>query len=698
MLTHCIIAALTFSACSDDPAGFHIQPYLQWPERDAITVMWETTEKCEGRVRYGPTPEMDLRATENEERSVHELRLTGLLPETRYFYRVESGGIMSESLSFRTAPAAGAERWRLAVYGDSRSFPDRHRQVAELVARFHPDLVVHTGDQVTRGTQRPQWKQQFFDPAANLFSRVPVVTSLGNHEEQAGNYFDYLALPGNEHYFSLDFGNAHIVVLDSNIWGSSARETDQFKWLAEDLARPRTAKWTFVAFHHPLFSAHDRRGINRARWDWCPLFEQGGVDLVLTGHDHFYYRSWPIGSLLADGSRGIRHITTAGGGAPLYKMKERSYTAVRNSVHHCTILDFTDDSISGQVVDVSGNLVDQFEFTKQPTPPAEFCAYEVYELERAIRQELERRPATTIPADATKIVVDESISVPHTFRVPVRAGIDWVDGKVEPQQALATVLRPGEPLRIPVKRQIDLEPPATPDPDAASKPATLPRMKLTFIDDRFRNREIEFSPFKLWRDLKVQSQSVKTRPSPATAAGIQAGPGYPLIRSDAAPSLGRSSVTFLHTDEVLVARCRIWAPEATPTRFETAVIAQDEAALVKKQHVRLLIATGEHNYSFLVSPDATRADACDESWSFEETNWNAFTRRDSSFWVATIVLPRKLLTDTGRLRVNVVHFDPAGEVEDCLSPTLDAGPDPDRVPDFRFNDRSVDRFARIVLD
>ena len=379
-----------------DEAGFHIQPYLQRPEADAMTVMWESTVPTTGEVRFGPTPELDQAAVENEARTMHEVRLVGLLPATRYFYRVRCGDTWSELKSFRSTPGPDAKHWRMVVYGDSRSFPDRHQRVAELAGRFEPDVVLHTGDQVAQGILRPQWKSQFFDPAAGLFSRVPVVTSLGNHEQNASNYFQYFALPGNERYFSFDFGNAHIIVLDSNDWGKSARDSAQYQWLAEDLRQPRTTRWNLVGFHHCLFSAHDKRPINPARWDWYPLFEDLGMDLVLTGHDHFYYRSWPIGRLDSNPRRGIPHLTTAGGGAPLYQMKERSYTAVEKAVHHVTVLDFEEGEIRGQAVDVDGNVFDRFTLTKEPTPAAEFCAFEVFDLERSIRQAIETRPPTVL--------------------------------------------------------------------------------------------------------------------------------------------------------------------------------------------------------------------------------------------------------------------------------------------------------------
>lgn len=692
---------LCLAAVFGDGIELHIQPYLQWPEPAAITIMWETNQPALGEVQYGLTPDLGMRSVEKAARGVHELRLTGLDPHTLYFYRVKCGGLLSEVKSFRTAPGPDVDRWRLIAYGDSRSFPDRHQRVAELASRLEPELVLHTGDQVANGTQRGQWKEQFFDPAAKLFGRVPVLTSLGNHEQKSGNYFEYLALPGKEQYYSLDFGNAHIVVLDSNTWGTSARDSEQYQWLREDLSQKRPTRWTVVGFHHPLFSAHDKRAINPARWDWCPLLEDMGMDLVLTGHDHFYCRTWPIGRVGETGSRGIPHITTAGGGAPLYQLKERSYTAAQKAVHHCTVLDFTSDEIRGKVIDLEGNVFDQFTVSKNLTPPAEFSSYEVFELERALRQEIESRPPTVVPEDAKTVAIDDELRIRHTFRVPVNGRIKWQEGAgAKTSEESPVNLKPGEPLVIPIKYQVILQTEAA--VATAKDSARLARMKLEFIDDRFRNREIEFGPIKIWRDLTVRSKSIARSTNtrvPSKGGKPSASGPYHLVRSDGAgPAAVRASVLLTHTADRLTVTTTLQDPHTKVKDGETAASSPDAAALMKVHHLRMLLAADGHVYSFVVTPEGRRATGRDSKPASVELDWSAVARRKSELWTIEITLPRKFLATSGEWRINLVHADPATGLEDCLSPTFDAGTDPDRVPDIRFGDQNAQRFARLVLE
>jgi 3',5'-cyclic AMP phosphodiesterase CpdA len=698
---HCSAALLLvcLTTTPDDRAAFHIEPYLQWPVRDAITVMWETTQATRGVLRYGTSPELDLRAVESDAQTVHEVRVTGLLPRTRYFYQACSDDLKSAVASFRTPPGPG-EQWRLVVYGDSRSFPDRHQSVAELAAQFEPDLVLHTGDQVTRGTQRPMWKSQFFDPAAALLSRVPIITSLGNHEESAGNYFEYMSLPGNERYFSLDFADLHLVVLDSNSWGKSARESEQFAWLQADLAKPREARWTAVAFHHPLFSAHDKRAINPARWDWCPAFEDLGVDVVLTGHDHFYYRSWPIGRLGEKPSRGIAHITTAGGGAPLYRMKERSYTAVEQPVHHISVLDFENDVVRGKVIDVSGNIIDEYEITKKPTPAGEFCAYEVYELEHAIRREIESRPPVVIASHEKSVTVRDEIRVPHRFRVPVSARLTWGDLEASDTVGMHIQLKPDETMTIPVARQVSLDCLSATLPEGPA--LRMPRMQLQFLDERFRNRDIEFGPLKIWRDLTVRAASL---PHPPTISELLGGAAlgqlerFDLTRSDGTEAARvPAHVQMAASGNRLFFVFSVQHTQAGLIPQQETEIHSNPSDLVKGPHVRLLLADSTHSFGFAVSADGRRADNRDGDWTFDEPDWTAYVRRQPGAWTTAMILPRRLIDGIGELKCNAVHADPAQDIESCLSPTFDAGTDPDRVPDFRFGDRSVSRFARLVIE
>jgi 3',5'-cyclic AMP phosphodiesterase CpdA len=95
-------------------------------------------------------------------------------------------------------------------------------------------------------------------------------------------------------------------------------ETEQGKWLERDLAAAHPV-WKIVVLHHPLYSCHVKRLEDYAfmRAEVEAILARNGVDLVLCGHDHFYYRTTRVLGNKPD-PKGIVHVVTGGGGASLY--------------------------------------------------------------------------------------------------------------------------------------------------------------------------------------------------------------------------------------------------------------------------------------------------------------------------------------------------------------------------------------------
>ena len=176
---------------------------------------------------------------------------------------------------------------------------------------------------------------------------MPLFASPGNHEyvtNQAQPYLDNIYLPANnpadtERYYSFDWGPVHFVALDSNCaMGLASRGSlhaaAQKSWAAADLAATKQP-WKVVFFHHPPWSSGEHGSQLTMRRDFGPLFEQYGVDIVLTGHDHDYERSKAmVGDGVApSGTRGVVYWVVGSGGASLrsFPIAQPSWTAYRNN-------------------------------------------------------------------------------------------------------------------------------------------------------------------------------------------------------------------------------------------------------------------------------------------------------------------------------------------------------------------------------
>lgn len=299
-------------------------PYLQMVASDSITVRWQTTAPRRQEVRYGPSPgqlERVVRETVPVER--HELRLTGLLPDQRYYYGIYQDNQpvhAGEQFWFYTAPPQQTERpVRFWITGDQGLPGDLQRQVRDAAlawVRHNPrpvregfDLWITTGDNAYPSGSNAQFQAGFFLPYQNLLRTVPVWPAYGNHDARRWVFFQIFSFPqqaeaggltsGTEQYYSFDYGPVHVVMLDSQ---SSDLDPDSpmLRWLQRDL-QATTRPWKIAVMHHPPYTkgSHDSDNprdsggrMRDIRQNLLPILEQAGVQLVLSGHSHMYERSY----------------------------------------------------------------------------------------------------------------------------------------------------------------------------------------------------------------------------------------------------------------------------------------------------------------------------------------------------------------------------------------------------------------------
>jgi hypothetical protein len=89
----------------------------------------------------------------------------------------------------------------------------------------------------------------------------------------------------------IDNGNVHFLILDVE-WGVQEFTPQQKQWLVEQLAGIPKQDWCIVMSHTFYYSS----GSFRDGWAWydnsaairelSPIFENSGVDLVMSGHAH----------------------------------------------------------------------------------------------------------------------------------------------------------------------------------------------------------------------------------------------------------------------------------------------------------------------------------------------------------------------------------------------------------------------------
>ena len=90
-------------------------PYLQDANPNSIHVMWETSLGQESLVEYGLTASLGSSASGSSALSfgvfqVHDTKIDGLLPNTRYYYRVKTQAAISPIYDFVTPPNPSSEK------------------------------------------------------------------------------------------------------------------------------------------------------------------------------------------------------------------------------------------------------------------------------------------------------------------------------------------------------------------------------------------------------------------------------------------------------------------------------------------------------------------------------------------------------------------------------------------------------------
>jgi len=148
--------------------------------------------------------------------------------------------------------------------------------------------------------------------------------AIGNHDYQSQygaayyRYFGARAGPAFKGYYSYDLGDWHIIALNSEIaaQGGLSDRSAQEDWLKKDL-HDHSKLCTAAYFHRPLYSS----GAHGASPIMAPIYQilaQGGVDLVLAGHEHHYERFLPMDAAGAvDSLNGMEQIIVGTGGGNL---------------------------------------------------------------------------------------------------------------------------------------------------------------------------------------------------------------------------------------------------------------------------------------------------------------------------------------------------------------------------------------------
>ncbi len=199
----------------------------------------------------------------------------------------------------------------VAAVGDGASGETAAQRVTDLIASWNPNLVLYLGDVYEEGT--PVEFFNWYGVGDRFYGRFRDITNptVGDHEHEGGKapgYYDYWgAVPDA---YSFEVAGWRFISLNSN--KPVTPGSPQFAWLAQEL-RDHPAPCTIVYLHHPIYSVGTQGSTLRVEGLW-PLLAQGGVDLVLSGHDHNYQRWVPLDAAGRFSPTGVTQFVVGTGG------------------------------------------------------------------------------------------------------------------------------------------------------------------------------------------------------------------------------------------------------------------------------------------------------------------------------------------------------------------------------------------------
>jgi hypothetical protein len=338
-------------AATAAPSSLHLQ-YGSDPG-SSMAVSWQTpvgvthprlrvgpagdglAEELVPETRVGTTPSPDLPSSASNIYPASEYQhgfVSGLEPGTTYVYEVSHDGADPVSGTFST-PLRGRHAFRFSAFGDQGTgdLNDIYTTaygswIVPQVEQLQPAFNLHLGDlayaNLQQGNQRgPAW-DRFVATISGSAAARPWMPALGNHEICAGTgpqgygaYHTRFQLPANGtagylgNWYAFSVGSVRVIVTDANdicyqnagidmyLRGYSGGA--QLAWLERELAAARATShidWVVCVVHQLMCSSSlEGNGCDLGiRLALQPLFDRYGVDLVLSGHDHDYERTYAL--------------------------------------------------------------------------------------------------------------------------------------------------------------------------------------------------------------------------------------------------------------------------------------------------------------------------------------------------------------------------------------------------------------------
>jgi hypothetical protein len=248
---------------------------------------------------------------------------------------------------------------RFAVLGDTGTGGSSQYAVSERLTSSRPGfpygLVLLLGDNLYGGESPKDFEKKFERPYRKLLDQgVKFYAALGNHDEPVRQtLYKLFNMDGKRFHSFKPTAGIRFFALDSNYMNR-----EQLDWFESEL-KSSGSEWKIVFFHHPLYSSGEKHGSNvELRTLLEPLMVKYGVDLVLSGHEHFYERLKP--------QKGIQYFIVGSSAKLRQGNIARSALTARgfDDDHVFMLAEISGDQMTFRTVSRTGKIVDEGSFQR----------------------------------------------------------------------------------------------------------------------------------------------------------------------------------------------------------------------------------------------------------------------------------------------------------------------------------------------
>ena len=386
-----------------------MQPYLQGIAGDGAYILVESDSMDTVTVNYGTTIAYGYNAIDEEVNEteastfVHHIKLTGLQPDSLYHYKAVQGNYGSDDFTLTTPARVGSD-FRFAYFADNRTNSNIFDKILTQIQADQPRFLMIGGD-MSESPKYKNIKTEFFRSGLlNMISYIPFYSAEGNHDAgDAKNSVAFTHMPENsgpDGSYSFDYGDLHTLVINTE--SDCTVGSKQYNFAQDDLFKTQRI-WKVVVFHQSAYVYGTGHQPNQDMVKMTSnIFEPNGVDMVLTGHSHFFQHNLV---------NGIPHMVIGSSGAPLYTPKAGEYTVKYKKSYCYGVADVSPTQLNLQVKDENGDLLDTITLNKAVQKPIKVILN-----------------GKELSADVAPIMIGNRVMMPvRAFFNAIGGTVDWND-------------------------------------------------------------------------------------------------------------------------------------------------------------------------------------------------------------------------------------------------------------------------------